>query len=183
VDVDERPIKRLVDYHEDVIRFGLPEFIENHGEAFLLHHGPIDRLKISVGKKATVRIEAKDITPDGSFSPGMDYLVFPIYSPLADESGEQTISLGRSEANEVNIPDDSVSEFHAFVLLGADGKMSIQDMNSTNGTFVNELKVPAQGEGHAVTLMSGDLIRLGNLTFSFLSAGEFCKLVTSLLGT
>jgi pSer/pThr/pTyr-binding forkhead associated (FHA) protein len=181
--VDERPIKRLADYHEDVIRFGLPEFIENHGEAFMLHHGPIDKLKISVGRKATVRIEASSIKPEGSFSPGTDYLVFPIYSPLAEESGEQTISIGRSEANEVTVPDDSVSEFHAFVQLGADGKMSVQDMNSTNGTFVNEMRVPAQGEGHAVTVMSGDQIRLGNLTFSFLSAAEFRKLVNSLVGS
>ena len=180
--MEERPIKCLGDYHEDVIRLDQPTFVQHHGAAFLLHHGPLDEMQVSRNRKDTMLHEIAGSSQNKQINPDMEYLVFPLHNPAGSESPDDTISVGRSEANEVMIPDDSISAFHAFVQPEPDGLLSIQDMNSTNGTFVNGTRIPAQGDGLAVQLKSGDRIRLGARAFTFLPAAEFCKLVSSLLG-
>jgi adenylate cyclase len=57
-------------------------------------------------------------------------------------------------------PDGSVSRRHARIWLEA-GQYCIQDLNSSNGTFVND--VPISGQGKCL-LQSGDSIRIGECT-------------------
>ena len=64
--------------------------------------------------------------------------------------------IGRSGANDLEIPDQKVSRFHAFVRqLGSD-HFEIVDLGSTNGTHVN---------GHRITgptrLSPGHIVRIG----------------------
>jgi hypothetical protein len=181
--MEPRPIKCLGDFHEDVIRFDLTTFIQHHGEAFLLHHGPLDQLQVTRDRKSTLLYEITQPTPEGESGPDTEYLVFPLRNPAGSGTEAETISLGRSEANEVTIPDDSISAVHAFVQPESEGSMSIQDMNSTNGTFVNGTRIAAQGDGPPVLLKSGDRIRLGARSFTFLPAAEFRKLISALLGS
>jgi pSer/pThr/pTyr-binding forkhead associated (FHA) protein len=55
--------------------------------------------------------------------------------------------------------DDEISRSHARVALDADGTYAIEDLGSTNGTFVNGLRIPdPQG------LVEGDTIELGSTT-------------------
>ncbi|HEX2818958.1 MAG TPA: FHA domain-containing protein [Streptosporangiaceae bacterium] len=53
---------------------------------------------------------------------------------------------------------DNVSRRHATVQVDDFGHASIRDENSTNGTFVNEDRVPP---GNEVRLVDGDRVRLG----------------------
>jgi hypothetical protein len=62
--------------------------------------------------------------------------------------------LGRGEDNDIQIENDSVSTHHAQVVVG-DGSIVILDLNSTNGTYVNDAQV---SEG---VLTSGQPFRLG----------------------
>jgi FHA domain/Integrin beta chain VWA domain len=76
------------------------------------------------------------------------------YSVLKDE-----VSLGRGEANDIVIPHASVSRMHAR-LVRRDGVYEFSDLNSTNGSFVNNQAV------HAPTIVSsGSEIRLGEVRF------------------
>jgi hypothetical protein len=69
-------------------------------------------------------------------------------------------TIGRAEGNHHVIPHGSVSSRHCEITLH-DGTISIRDLGSTNGTFVN-------GEAiEQTTLAHGQQVRLGNLDFLF----------------
>ena len=90
-------------------------------------------------------------------------------------------SIGRNDTNEIVVPDMTMSAIHAFLMRREDGEFYLQDMNSTNGTSVNGVPVPAQGEGDPMRLKSGDRIRFGGVKFTFLRLEEFRTLITNLL--
>lgn len=53
----------------------------------------------------------------------------------------QVFGVGRSEDNEVFIPDISVSRFHADISYSK-GNWTIEDKNSSNGVFINKERLP-----------------------------------------
>jgi pSer/pThr/pTyr-binding forkhead associated (FHA) protein len=65
-----------------------------------------------------------------------------------------TASIGRTEANDICIPEQHVSRQHAVINF-RDGIFMVTDLGSANGTFVNDK--PLEG---AYPLASGDEIRL-----------------------
>jgi hypothetical protein len=73
--------------------------------------------------------------------------------------GELTI--GRAAGCAIAIPDDTyVSSLHARVSRTPDGSVRVEDLGSTNGTFVNRTKVTAP-----VVLAAGDRLQIGNTVF------------------
>lgn len=73
---------------------------------------------------------------------------------------EPTVSLGRNKNNSIVIKDPSVSRYHAKILK-KDDSYTIFDLNSTNGTFVNQQLV------REARLSNNDTITLGQTTFVF----------------
>lgn len=67
---------------------------------------------------------------------------------------ETPFTIGRSKQSDFVINDSNVSRTHAFLTLD-DEHWQIKDNNSTNGTYVNEVKVTE------VRLQHNDLIRIG----------------------
>lgn len=76
------------------------------------------------------------------------------YSLLKDE-----ISLGRGETNDIVIPHPSVSRAHAR-LLRRDGAYEFTDLNSTNGSYVNERQIKG-----STMVANGSELRLGDVRF------------------
>ena len=58
-----------------------------------------------------------------------------------------------------------MSRRHAIVLLQSDGQFLITDLGSTNGTFVNDVRVESS------VLADGDHVRFGNSVYRFLVGG------------
>jgi diguanylate cyclase (GGDEF)-like protein len=73
--------------------------------------------------------------------------------------------IGRGNDCEIRINDHSVSRRHARIQPGADGYYAV-DLQSTNGTFVND--VPAS----MCKLKDGDYLRVGNCIYRFLAGGN-----------
>ena len=69
--------------------------------------------------------------------------------------------IGRSRDNELCLEDLSVSRHHAALQRMDNGKFDIVDLQSSNGTFVNEEKVVQH------TLMENDTIQIGHAQFYF----------------
>jgi pSer/pThr/pTyr-binding forkhead associated (FHA) protein len=67
--------------------------------------------------------------------------------------------MGRGEENDIVVPHASISRSHAR-LLRRDGSYELTDLNSTNGTWVNNQ--PVHG---SVPVRSGAEIRLGDVIF------------------
>src|SRR5437867_5356317 len=75
------------------------------------------------------------------------------------------VVLGRGSDCDIRINDHSVSRRHARIQPGADGYYAV-DLQSTNGTFVND--VPAS----MYKLKDGDYLRIGNCIYRFLMGGN-----------
>ena len=71
--------------------------------------------------------------------------------------------IGRDEKCDYVIHDASISRHHANIET-CDGSYLITDLNSTNGTFVNERRVTSH------PLRAGDRVRIANHIFKFLSS-------------
>ena len=69
-----------------------------------------------------------------------------------------TVQIGRADACHLKLPDTYVSQFHARI-YPQDGSWFVEDLGSTNGTFLNERKVAAPSEVRA-----GDRVRVGTTT-------------------
>ncbi len=72
------------------------------------------------------------------------------------ELAEGKLTVGRSRHCDLSIQEPSISRKHVFVTVGA-GRILIQDLGSSNGTYVNGR--PAVGES---ALHDGDELRLGH---------------------
>jgi hypothetical protein len=179
--LDPRENRQLGDFHEDCQKLDADSFAGRHGEAFLIHHGPIGILKSPADQDKTMNFELPTTDPRMSFNPRKDFLVFPVRTSLANTAEENIFSVGRNETNEIVVPDMTMSSIHAFLMKREDGEFYLQDMNSTNGTSVNGVPAPAQGEGEPLRLKSGDRIRFGGVKFTFLRLEEFRGLITNLL--
>lgn len=82
---------------------------------------------------------------------------------IVDQNGKRIdlarhLTVGRAIANSLvlNDAEQRVSQFHARMDRGPDGRFSIEDRHSTNGTFVNDRKITR------VVLAHGDRIRFGS---------------------
>src|SRR5262245_23849606 len=73
--------------------------------------------------------------------------------------------IGRGGDSDLRINDHSVSRRHARIQPGADGYYAV-DLQSTNGTYVNDVPVSMQ------KLKDGDYLRVGNCIYRFLTGGN-----------
>ena len=85
------------------------------------------------------------------------------------ESRNNFIGVGRLDGNDLCIPDASVSKFHAY-LTGSDTRFFLVDAGSANGTWVERRLIAARGT--PVLLKSGDTVRFGAASASFLLAAD-----------
>jgi general secretion pathway protein A len=79
-------------------------------------------------------------------------LAFPLQGPR--------VTIGREADNQIQLPHEKVSKHHAQLLAAAAG-WSIEDLQSTNGVFVNGQKVPR------AELKDGDRVKIGPFELYF----------------
>ena len=69
----------------------------------------------------------------------------------------KTVKIGRNPDNDVVIADGTASRHHCQITQDDNGNFQIEDLGSSNGTFVNGNKIYG-----SVTLSKSDVIRIGN---------------------
>src|SRR5436190_6376657 len=80
--------------------------------------------------------------------------------PLQSITLTGSMTIGRTAGNDIVIPDSALSRQHARVEVSADG-ISVVDLGSLNGVFVNDMRVEDVRE-----LRNGDIIRVGRTTLT-----------------
>ncbi len=74
--------------------------------------------------------------------------------------------LGRSADNTIQLPDASISRYHAYLGVDEEGQVRLTDLGSTNGSFLNGRRLP---ENTPVLLQDGDRLQLGaNVVLKFI---------------
>ncbi len=69
------------------------------------------------------------------------------------------LTIGRKDGNDVILPFRNVSSFHAIIEC-VDGIVYLEDLNSTNGTFLNNSKITSR-----VPVKNGDRVRFASYEF------------------
>ena len=72
--------------------------------------------------------------------------------------------IGRSESCQLRPKSESVSRKHCVIVM-KDNRVLIQDLNSRNGTYINDKRLPID---KAKVLKTGDQLRIGKLVFEIL---------------
>jgi len=86
-------------------------------------------------------------------------IVFPIQ--------KAKLTIGRDESNDICLKDSLVSKYHAVIEISVNQEMNgvyeyiLQDLESTNNTYVNDQRVNLH------RLSEGDKIRIGTNNFTF----------------
>jgi hypothetical protein len=68
------------------------------------------------------------------------------------------LQIGRADACQIKLDDTYVSTFHARI-FNRDGSWFVEDLGSTNGTYLNQRRVTSP-----VELRAGDRVKLGKTT-------------------
>jgi len=67
--------------------------------------------------------------------------------------------IGRAVDNTLQLPETSVSRYHAFLRQDEEGQIRLTDLGSTNGTFLNGQRLP---ERTPICVRDGDRIQFGS---------------------
>ncbi|AVP56741.1 FHA domain-containing protein [Pulveribacter suum] len=76
---------------------------------------------------------------------------------------KERTSIGRRPYNDIVIDHLAVSGEHAVILLSADGSADVEDMGSTNGTFINSQAIKRH------TLRNGDMVEVGKYKLRYMA--------------
>ena len=77
-----------------------------------------------------------------------------------EKLNQETIKIGKISSANINLEDESVSRLHAQVEVTPDNQVTIVDLNSTKGTFVNGARL---GANKPQKLSSGDEVKVGDV--------------------
>lgn len=80
------------------------------------------------------------------------------------ELANEITSTGRHEASDILLDDVSVSRHHAIFTRTASGRITLRDLNSLNGTYVNGTRV------EETALHSADEVQIGKFKLVFWEA-------------
>jgi pSer/pThr/pTyr-binding forkhead associated (FHA) protein/S1-C subfamily serine protease len=81
------------------------------------------------------------------------------------ELSKPVMLVGRLPECDVQVEDENVSRRHAQLERAESGQVTLRDLGSRNGSWVNDHQIAA-----AVLLENGDRVRFGDVTFTFRSA-------------
>jgi hypothetical protein len=147
------------------------------GDRFLLvfrndEEGPPSKRATTMNITHNVPGDEVDLSASEEIIKGLVY-------PLGLVRGSQLIiSVGRLQSNDVQLPDGSISAFHAVFKINLQEGLRLQDMHSTNGTWIDGVAVPPEGVGPPVVVHSGNSIRFGAVGCVFLDADGLFQILS-----
>jgi hypothetical protein len=159
------PAEYLDEFIRELRRDGEPDFRKRHAEPVLI----VTRAEGETGEADSGAETTVMADTSGWRIQQVSLLnrVFPVSrGPFATA---RPILLGRIDAADISIPNDSVSKKHCLFEAKADA-MIVTDCGSTNGTLVNDVPL-APDQPHA--LKGGDKLTMGHFSFAYHTADSF----------
>lgn len=156
------------EYAAELRSLGSVDFAVRYPSPAFIVKGITGNLKDSSGKHGGTMI-TEDIADQMRQASLLIGRVFLIRKGRGASPGP--ITLGRTAANDVAIPEYSISQRHCLLKIEPGG-VSLTDAGSTNGTFVNGTRLLPQ---KPLLLVDGIEVTLGRFVFTFYSPTGFRK--------
>ncbi len=159
-----------VDYVQLALSSTRVAFVIASPYTFIVSDGTLPRM---TGPHRTVPLEKVDVlatqeappVTDRDKLPGRAFMAFALRK--VSDTFPHMISVGRTNNNDLVVPDMSISKLHAFFSHGPRG-FEVADAGSKNGTWVGgDLLGPRQPR----LVKLGDRIRFGRIEFTVVDAG------------
>ena len=115
-------------------------------------------------RRPSRRITNADKGPDGAHVDELVIITGQRRGQLASNSTKEVTTAGRHENSDLLLDDVSVSRHHAIFTRTASGRITLRDLNSLNGTYVNGARV------EETTLHSADEVQIGKFKLVFWEA-------------
>ncbi|MFI6948263.1 FHA domain-containing protein [Streptomyces sp. NPDC050422] len=126
------------------------------------------------GAVLSLQVPGEDETPDDTVPAQLHVIAGPDAGGVHLLHGGQ-IRIGRSADADVPLDDPDVSRLHCAVTVSAEGRVSVADLGSTNGTSLDGTDV----RDRPVRLHPGALLRLGESTLRLTSGARPATLGTA----
>ncbi|MBF0583242.1 MAG: FHA domain-containing protein [Magnetococcales bacterium] len=104
---------------------------------------------------------SQDAIREENAATGVHESIYPLIVPVDHLTGSKRFRIGRSNNNDIVIPDYAISGEHAHITYEKRAYW-LEDLLSTNGTAVNDTPMM---QGQKVALKDGDCIKLGRFQF------------------
>jgi hypothetical protein len=162
-------------YANEYSRLGLLEFRREFGRPVLIGMGIVGELKDrNRGRGGTLRMEPVPASMPAQSLVGRVWLITKsAYGPKGP-----AIQGGRAAGNDIVIPEFTISNQH-FALRYDVTRLVIQDLGSTNGSYVNGQKIDT---GRRVPLANGARLVFGRYQFEFMTGPDFVKTIAEMAG-
>ena len=165
----------LLEFFELVRNVNREDFEESFTHPFLVQATPT--ASVSPSQYTTSRLERERLIA------GMNELLAQQVFPVAKRPGNaftKMINAGRAKNNDIVLPFDGVSKFHAYIEKDeATGTHRLNDAGSTNRTFVNYVELKPD---NPQPLKSGDVVSFSRrLVFTFYTPGGLFDWVKGLV--
>ena len=145
------------EYKEELQRIGPPGFVRAHFQPVMVVLGMAGEMQDARSSGGTGVVDV-----DGLFACSrLTGRVFPVVKPRGSMRGP--ITMGRVSENDIAIPEYSISKRHC-VIARVENEYRLTDMGSTNGTFVDGVRLVAQKPRR---LLGGETISMGRLMLVF----------------
>lgn len=103
----------------------------------------------------------------------------PDNDPKPYELRNGKTSIGRAMTNDIVVEDPAASRQHAEIWADEEGKkISIVDLDSTNGTFINHARISGE-----CSLKTNDVIRIGQIIFTVVGTDDETAIIHGAAGT
>ena len=161
-----------IDYVQLALRIPRAQFVAQHPYLFLVSQGGL----LPVASKAkTLLVPLEDVTEMRAVREDQVEEDAPPPLLLAVRKRQTSlpgpISVGRHLANDIVIPDLSVSKVHAYFRpVGNDGHLELSDAGSRNGTWVGKRQLLPKTP--ALAVKPGAVIRFGRVEFVVLAPAD-----------
>lgn len=181
--MEEQHHDRVLDYLKSLEGLGEEQFLAEYNNPFLLENYLAPSSKMKLGRVETIsELEVDDllaISENGQGEPLLQARVIPL-EKRDKNSSERMIFVGRSADNDIVLLNKMVSKLHAYFCEVPGSKVvQLVDMNSTNGTFVNDSKISPSVK---TSLEDEDVISFGPETrLEFFTNLSFCQWLRQLI--
>jgi hypothetical protein len=175
-------MKYLHEYVDDRLRLSLREFTTKYPHPVLLHNPPQDTPEDPGYRTAFVSIHDLPEPANSTREVRLTHPLLGLRRALAGGDGpimaipvikrpdgvfQNRISVGRTRSVDISLPHAKVSKLHAYFVIqgaGAEVRGTLTDAGSTNGTFVDDMRIYRDD---TKPLRDGAQVRFSQLVFLY----------------